>query len=225
MGKDRVIQKDIGFDEAMDKVVKGLAAGTYTVAQVQQMFPGSIPVGDYKGYGALWDIDKAVKQPLVDAEQKHIQGILDGREEDYDLQTVSIPNAAAANSYVAGNLEVPSGEVWYVNAVRIVLPADQGGSPSANWHCSLWTDRAATPSFYGQPFHAALLNFGPGGGINWDEFTSPANWWAATNKPILLRLPSGTVITLNVRNTGAVATAQMDCTIALFGFIGKALVD
>lgn len=225
MGKDRVINKDPSFEEAMDKVVKGLQAGSYTVAQVQQMFPGSIPIGDYKGYGALWDIDKAVKQPLVLAEQLHILGILDGREEDYDLQTVTIPNASAANAQVSGSLTVPSGEVWYVNAIETVLPADAGGSPTANWHCSLWTDRAATPSTYGQPFHAAAFNFGPGGGTQWDEFTSPANWWAATNKPMLLRLPAGTVITLVVTNAGAVATAQMDCTLQLFGFIGKPLVD
>jgi len=225
MGKDRVVQKDISFEEAMNKVVKGLMAGTYTTAQVQQMFPGSIPIGDFKGYGALWNIDMAVKQPLVQAEQSHILGILDGREEDYDLQTVSIPLGAVANAIVAGDLEVPSGEVWYVNAVRIVLPADHGGSPSANWHCSLWTDRAATPSAYGQPFHAAVVNFTPGGGIQDDEFSPPANWWGLTNNPVLLRLPSGTVITFTVQNTGAVATAQMDCTIRLFGFVGKTLVD
>jgi len=100
MGKDRVVLKDPTFEEAMEKVVKGLQAGSYTTAQIQQMFPGVIPMGDYKGYGALWDIDKAVKQPLVLAEQLHILGILDGREEDYDLQTIRIPTGSVAGAEV-----------------------------------------------------------------------------------------------------------------------------
>jgi len=218
MGKQKLVDKSID-------PIKALQSGSYTIAQVQQMFNGVIPIGDYKGYGALFDIDLLVKQPLVQAEQQHILGILDGREEDYDLQTVSIPLAAAAGAVVTGSLTVPAGEVWYINAIRIVLPADQGGSPTANWYNSMWTDRAATPNAAGQPFHAAGINFSPGGGTQWDEFTNPANWWAPTNKPVLLRLPGGTVITMGVVNTGAVATAQMDCTIALFGFVAKSLVD
>jgi len=225
MGKDRVFTKDVTFKEAMDKVVQGLQAGTYTVAQIQAMFPGYIPLGDFKGYGALYDIDLQVKQPLVWAEQLHILGILDGRLEDHDLQTVTIPLAAAVGAIVTGELIVPSGEVWFINAVRMVSPADDGGSPTMNWHCSLWTDPAATPSAFGQPFHAAAINFTPGGGTQWDEFGIPATVWDAGNKPMMLRLPAGTVITFVVTNTVAVATGAMACTLGLFGSIGKSLVD
>jgi len=225
MGKDRVVFKDPSFEEAMEKVVKGLQAGSYTTAQIQQMFPGVIPMGDYKGYGALWDIDKAVKQPLVLAEQLHILGILDGREEDYDLQTIRIPTGSVAGAEVRETLEVPSGEVWYVTAVVLTTPADQGGTPAINWRCSLWTDRAATPDSAGQAFHAANLSNTPNGGTWTDEFHALGPSIALANKPCALRLPAGTVITAVATNLNAAATANMDCTLALYGFIGKPLVD
>ena len=224
MGKTRVIDKEMSLEEASQVVMSALQAGSLTTAQMQRMFPGYIPLGDRRGAGVMWDIDLAVNQPLVLSEQLHIAGLLDGREEDYDLETVTIPNGANVNTALSGQLTVPSGQVWFVNAVRITLPADQGGSPSANWHCSLWEDRAATPSVFGQPFRAVALNFGPGGGVQDDEFCQPANWWAVTNKPWLLRLPAGAVITLAIVNTGAVATAAMACTIQLFGFVGRPLV-
>ncbi len=222
MGARRLIDNAI---KVKMEALKACQSGAYTTAQAQQMFDGVFAVGDYKGYAAILDLDALVKQPLVLAEQLHILGILDGREEDYDLQTVTIPLGTVAAASVFGQLTVPSDEVWYVNDVRMTLPADQGGSPTANWHCSLWTDRAVTPSAYGQPFHAAGVNFTPGGGVQDDEFSPPANWWAAGNKPVLLRLPGGAVLTMVVVNAGAVATAAMASTLQVFGFVGKPLVD
>ena len=219
MGKDRVVDKTISPLQALTSVspltaTEGRSRGSL----------GVLPIGYYKGVAAFWDLDKAVVQPLVLAEQLHILGLLDGREEDYDLQTLSIASGAAVAASVNGQLEVPSGEVWFISAVEIVLPADAGGTPTMNWHCSLWTDRAVTPSAYGQPFHAAAINFSPGGGTNWDEFTYPGNWWAATNKQCPLRLPAGTKITFVATNTVAVATAAMACIGRIYGWIGKSLV-
>ena len=227
MGDKKLVNKEISPDEAARIVIKALQAGTYTVAQIQAMFPGFIPMGDYKGYGALWNIDLAVKQPLVLAEQLHILGLLDGREEDYDLQTIRIPNGAAIGASVRERLAVPTGDVWYVTAVELITPADQGGTPTLNWRCSLWTDRATTPDTDGQAFRPAGQEWSnsPGGGTAYDEFVPPANWWAARNKPVMLRLPGGTVITAVATNTVALATANMDCTLRLYGFIGKSLVD
>ena len=225
MGKNRVVTKDITNQQAVEKVIKALQTGSLTFTQAQAMGLGMLPIGDYKGYAANWDIDLAVNQPLVQAEQLHILGILDGRLEGHDLLTVTIPLGSVAGAPLSGNLAVPADEVWFINAVRMVTPADNGGSPTVNWHCSLWTDPAATPSAFGQPFHAAGINFTPGGGTQWDEFGIPATVWDATNKPMMLRLPGGTVITLTVINTGAVAIGAMACTLALFGSVGKTLVD
>lgn len=222
MGERKIVDKSVGPAE----IARALQAGSITTAQAQQMFNGVMPIGDYKGAAAILDLDLLVKQPLVLAEQLHILGVLDGREEDYDLQTLQIAVGAAINTAVTGEITVPSDEVWYINAIEGVIPASGGANIiTYNWHCSLWADRAVTPSPYGQPFHAAAVDLGVGGGTQWDEFTSPANWWAATNKPILLRLPAGATLTAVFTNTNAVAAATVSCIFRIYGFIGKALVD
>ncbi len=225
MGKTRVTDKEISIEEASQVVLGALQAGAVTTAQMQRMFPGHIPLGDSRGRGAMWNLDLAVNQPLVHAEQLHIIGILDGREEDYDLQTVTIPNGAAVNAQVTGELVVPSGEVWYVVAVQLHTPADDGGTPAINWRCSLWEDRAATPSPAGQAFHANPLSNTPGGDTWYDEFHPFAPSITVFNKPVALRLPSGAVITVIATNLTAPATGDMACSLALKGYIGKALVD
>ena len=220
MGKDRVVDKTISPLQALTSVnpltaTEGRSRGSL----------GVLPIGYYRGEAAFWDLDKAVAQPLVHAEQLHILGLLDGREEDYDLQTLTIPNGAAVGAVLTGELEVPSGEVWFISAIEMVLPADAGGTPTMNWHCDLWTSRLATPSPYGQAFHNNAVNLSPGGGTNWDEFTYPGNWWAATNKQVPLRLPAGTKLTFVATNTVAVATGAMNCIGRIYGWIGKKLVD
>ena len=168
MGERKLVNKIINPAE----FVRALQAGGMTLAQAQAAFNGMWLIGKYKGVPASLDIDTLV-EPLVQAEQLHILGILDGRVEGHDLVTVTIPLGALANATLTGTLPVPAGEVWFINAVRMVTPADNGGSPTVNWHCSLWPDPAATPSAFGQPFHAVPINFTPGGGTQWDEFGIP----------------------------------------------------
>ena len=221
--KQRVVDKTISPAE----IVKAMMAGSITTAQAQAMYNGVIPIGDYKGIAAILNIDLLVKQPLVLAEQLHILGVLDGREEDYDRQTVTIPASAAALVSVAENLTVPTGEVWFLTAIESILPASGGANIiTGNWHCSLWTDRAAVPSAFGQSFHAAAFNFGVGGGTQFDEFSPPAVWWVITNKPYPLRLPAGTVLTFVATNTGVAApAAAVNAVFNIHGYIGKSLVD
>ena len=224
MGKQVVVNREISPDEAARVVIRAMQTGTYTIAQIQQMFPGFMLIGNYKGYGAILDIDKLVCQPLVKAEAMHILGILDGREEDYDLQTVRIPTGSVAGASARGKLTVPTGEVWFVSAMRLTTPADQGGTPAINWRCSLWTDRLATPDADGQAFHADSLSNTPVGGAWTDEFYAEAPGIAIGNKGALLRLPGGSVITAVATNLAAAATGNMDCTLALYGYVGKPLV-
>jgi hypothetical protein len=162
--------------------------------------------------------------PLVQAERLHTLGLLDGREEDYDMQTVTIPTAAQIGAIVTGQLTVPAGEVWFLHAVSMTLPADVGGSPTMNWHCDLWTDRVGA-SPYGQPFHATAVNFSPGGGTQYDEFGYPAPFWVLTNKPEPLRLPAGKKITFVVANTVAQATGPMACVGRLYGWKGLKILE
>ncbi len=217
-------------DKTIDPI-KALQAGNLTFVQAQQMYNGVIPIGDYKGVAAAFDLDLLVKQPLVDAEQKHILGILDGREEDYDLRTLTIPIASPVGTALVGSLIVPVAEVWYINAVQMFVPFDATAGVTVNWHCSLWPDRAAVPSEAGQPFRTAAQALAttncPAGGpslTHLDEFGPIATAWLITNKVPLLRLPGGAAITFAVLTDTAAATAAIACTLGLHGAIGKPLV-
>lgn len=210
-------------DKTIDPI-RAMQAGNLTTAQAQQMFNGVMPVGDYKGVASIWDLDKAVKQPLALAEQLHVLGVLNGGTEDFDKQTVAV--AVAVGAYT-GTLVVPAGQVWYLTAIESILPPSAGVNViSGNWYCSLWPDPAETPSPLGQPFHATAFDFGAGGGTQFDEFSSPAVWWVITNKPYPIRLPGGTVLTFVATNVGVAAlAAAVSAVFNLYGFIGKALVD
>jgi len=163
-------------------------------------------------------------EPLVQAEQLYILGLLDGREEDYDRQSLTIPTLAAIGAEVRERLTVPADEVWFITTVELTTPADQGGTPTLNWRCSLWTDRAAIPDANGQAFRETAYSNSPGGGTVWDEFNTLAPLWALTGKPVVLRLPGGSVITAVAINTVAQATAQMISTLKLYGYKGKSII-
>jgi hypothetical protein len=217
------------MQKLVDKTISPLQLTTLTPASVTQGRAtntwGVIPIGNYKGAAAFFDLDKMVNQPLVWAEQQHILGILDGREEDYDLQTLATIAAEAIGTIHTAQLTVPAGVVWFLNAVEMVVPASGGANAiTANWRCSLWTDRALVPSPNGQAFLATDFNPGVGGGTQWDEFGAIPLLWAATNKPQTLRLPAGTVLTVSFTNTLAVAAAAVNCLFRVYGYIGKLLV-
>lgn len=188
---------------------------------------GAVILGDYKGSARFLDLNKLVNLPLVWAEQQHILGILDGREEGYDLRTLTVANGAVLGTAYSGSLTVPSGEVWYLNAVQVVLDTTASAHGlTGNWRCSIWPDRAATPSPDGQAFYAANLVRAAGGATTWlAEFGPIATAWLITNKTVLLRLPAGTVITLAIATTTAQATAAVANTLMLKGFRTEVLVD
>lgn len=221
MGKQRLINKSI---QPMS-TVQNVTPANFTIARQTPAY-GAIVMGDYKGAARFLDLNKMVNLPLVWAEQQHILGILDGREEDYDLETLTVANAAAIGTGYSGTLTVPSGEVWYVNAVQVVLDTTASAHGlTANWHCSLWPDRAATPSTHGQPFYGTNLVQAAGGTTTTlAEFGPIATAWLITNKTVLLRLPAGAVITFAITTTTAIATAAVANTIILKGFRTEALV-
>ena len=221
----------VGKRTVVDKSVKPMSTTTLTnltPALVTSGTPytqlGNLPIGYYKGAAAFWDLDLAVNQPNVAAERAHILGNLDGREEDYDLQTLAVTLAEAIGTTHTATLTVPAGEVWFVNSVLTTIPASGGANVIiANWWCSLWTDRVAAGAA-GQPFHPVAFNFGAGGGAQQDEFQAPGPVWLITNKSVELRLPAGTILTVIFINTVAVAAATVAATFQLYGWIGKTLV-
>jgi len=185
---------------------------------------GCIPVGNYKGSPAFWDLDKAVNQPLVLVEEKYILGILDGRTEDTDLQTQAVTLAEAIGTIHSATLTVPAGEVWFVNAIETVVPASGGANLiTANWRCNLWTDLIGALAA-GQNFHGADYSPGAGGGTDWAEFNPVTVILAVTNKPVALRLAAGTILTFTFINTVAVSAGTVNCISRVYGYKGKVLV-
>jgi len=223
MGRQKLVDKTIMPQEIGSlQTVSGL-----TVAQALQSRLGVYLLGGYKGATTFVDFDKLVNEPLVKAELEHILGILDGREEDYDLQTITPAVGDPIGTAYAQTLIVPAGEVWYINAVRTTLNTTAAAQGLVgNWRCSLWTDRAATPSEAGQSFHpAAGLVQAAGGTTTWlDEFGPIATAWLITNKIPLLRLPGGTIITFTLVTTTAIVDLAVANTLQLYGFKGKKLV-
>ena len=220
MGKERLVDKTISPQE----VLNALMAGSITIAQAQQMYEGVMPIGSYKGVASILDLDLLVKQPLVDAERRHILGILDGREEDYDLQTLAIVAGELAGTLHAATIVVPLGEVWFINVVRGVVPLTVASTVTYDWWCSLWTDRIGAAAA-GQPFWAAAQTNVAGGPYTYDaEFDTQAPLWSPNFKDVSLRAPGGTIFTC-VFATAVGPGEAGNCTFQLFGYIGKSLVD
>jgi len=218
MGERKIVDKSVGPAE----IVRALQTGNITIAQAQQMFNGVMPIGDYKGAAAILDLDALVKQPLVLAEQLHVLGNLDGGTEDTDLQTITVPAGALATAVVSETLEVPAGEVWYINAVVGTCLADATGTIVYNWRCSLFPD--ALGSELGGLYHTNWIAtpLGP----QYDEFSAIATLFAVGNKPMPLRLPAGATITGQLMNAaGAAAATGVTGTLQLYGWRGKPLVD
>jgi len=223
MGEQKLVNKTISPQE----IVRGLMAGSITTAQAQQMFNGVMPIGDFKGIAAILDLDALVRQPLVLAEQQHILGILDGREEDYDLQTLTPTAGEAIATNHDASLTVPTGEVWYLNNVQGEVPNTAACSMDYQWFCDLWPDHAeASPATaWGQAFQAVRNTGVASGLVAWDdEFGWLQILFTILNKEVMLRLPAGTMLRCRFTTRTAVGEA-VACTFKLFGFIGKSLVD
>ncbi|MFC1910564.1 hypothetical protein ACFLXC_04690 [Chloroflexota bacterium] len=223
MGRRKLVDKGIFPQEAglMPLQLSGM-----TPAQAMQNRLAVYLLGGYKGQTAFVDLDKLVNEPLVKVEQQHILGILNGAHEGRDLITVNIALGAAVGLY-HGELTVPAGAVYYLNAVHMFLE-DEGVATNllGNWRVTIWPDPAAVPNPAGQPFHAAGVACPAAGGDidQYDEFGPWTTLLAIQNKTPLLRLPAGTVVTFEVATAAAVTTAALACTLALHGFIGKRLL-
>jgi len=234
MGSRRTTDKTVKPLTTLTNLTPAMVTGGINVNAL-----GNLPLGNYKGALAFWDLDMANNQPLVLAEPKHIMGILSGREAGYDLVTVTHIAAIPAGTLGTGTITVPTGELWYVNAVSMNCPSDAAAGFTMNWYCSLWADRVGALGL-GQPFHApahALANFldpgnpitthvAPGGGaINQlDEFGEISLAWIISNKAPLLRLPAGTVITFTVLTDTAPVAVATASTLGVFGSMAKVLV-
>ena len=215
MGKDRVKDKTVSPLQALTSVspltaTEGRSRGSL----------GVLPIGYYKGDAAFWDLDKANNQPLVHAEQLNSLGKIDTRNQI----TLTIPNGTAVGVYgTVAELEVPSGEVWFLSQVELITPAQAGGIVLGNFRISGWSDPnvAAGQAFWANNQGQAL------GGTYVAECYGCAPAFVALGDAIgaPLRLGPGDKLTLFGEVTTAALTAARTLTLNPYGWKGKRLVD
>lgn len=213
----------MGRQRTIDKTVHPLTTiTTLTPASVitNVASAGVIPIGNYKGIPAFWDLDKAVNQPLVLAEQLHILDNIDGAGVDGTVNVV-IPAAAALGTIVVGTITVPAAEVWFINSVTQTCAADATGTVTWNWRCSLFP--SALGNVLGGTYHTVDLATALGPQL--DEFSPISVVFAAANKSTLLRLPAGTTLSGQLTVTAiGVGVTGVTGVLQLFGYKGKVLV-
>jgi hypothetical protein len=117
----------------VNKTITPLQLTSLTPAAVTGGIPvnqlGIIPIGAYKNGAAFFDLDKLANQTLVLAEKAYALDRVDSR----DGVDVTVPNLSALATIVTGEIEVPAGEVWYLNRLSVICPAaDATGTCSFN---------------------------------------------------------------------------------------------
>jgi hypothetical protein len=213
----------MGKQDLVDKGIKALVDPSgYPLKDIGNGI-AKLDIGLFKSQLAYFDLDVLSNQPAINAERQNILGVLDGRLEGYDLKTLAIAAATPLGAVlVTAQLTVPATSVFYVTDVQIVDAGDAAATFALNWRCSLWPDQAATPSQYGQAFYATDQAKALGQTIDALFGVDPTA--GSENKPVVLRLGPGAVITLQVTVTVAAVKAATTVALKLFGYVGKLLV-
>jgi hypothetical protein len=147
-------------------------------------------------------------------------GKLDAR----NTVTATIPLGSAVGVSVEAELPVPSGELWFIQELDLVSPAEcapgQGQIVLVNFRISAWPDdddsNAKGKLFWQTGQGTIALDTFP------QEFHSGAPFFDPENLDVPIRLVGGDKITLIATLTGAAATAAMNATLTPYGY--KAVV-
>ena len=156
------------------------------------------------------------------SERIHPVGKLDSR----NAATATIPCGATAASVHSGTITVPTGELWFVQSIYVLLPYSASCVLSANFRISRWPDDDASPAnALGKAFWASdkVLVDGRDETFQAEFYTSAPNL-DKENLDVPLRLLGGDTITLEMTLvSGSPAAACGLCpTITPYGY--KALV-
>lgn len=214
MGRRTMIDKVVAPQE-----VEAQQAG-YTPMHALARREGYIPLGYFRGALAFTDLDKLVVQPLVAAEKLYALDRIDDR----DKVEAKIASGASVGAKASAKLTVPSGEVWYLNRLVLVSPAESGGGVGdivqVNFCVSSWALRAD---------ETALVE-GAGRKYWKDNKGTAAENTYTVDLPSQgelgeeLRLGPGDFITLYAELTGAAAGADLTASLTPYGRKAKLLV-
>lgn len=222
MGKQKVVSKVIGPAE----IVRALQSGSITIAQAQAMFSGVLPIGGYRGIAAILDLDLLVNQPLALPELVYSLDKIDVRDAiTCQLAVGDVP----ATAHVLATLVVPDDELWILYNVDVDCPvtAIAGEIIAATFRLSIWP----YPDIRGGvAVHAAGRSYWPA--IHIPTATSAAAinetviFNAQINLGVQLRLPGGSILTLDAYSTGDALTAAVPAvTLIPYGRKVKVLVE
>jgi hypothetical protein len=216
----------MGRDKVVDKAIRPLQAVTsLTPAQVANRRAndlGVLPIGVYKGGAAFIDLDKLANQPLAAVERLYSLDRLDDR----DAVQAKIAAGASVGSKAEGQLTVPAGEVWLINRLEAVSPAESGAGVGdivqVNIRVSSWKypdARTGTEvNANGRSYWSADRG---DASLNTYTIDLPAQGELGEE----LRLVGGDVLTLAATLTGATAGADLTATLTPYGRKVKKLVE
>jgi len=214
MGRRTLIEKT-----AVPLGVEAQQAG-YTPMQALARREGFIPLGYFRGALAFVDLDKLVVQPLIAAEKLYALDRIDDR----DRLEAKIASGASVGAKASAKLTVPSGEVWYLNRLVLVSPAESGAGVGdivqVNFCVSTWalrTGETALVEGAGRKYWSTNR-----GTAATDTYTVDLPAQGELGEE--LRLAGGDFITLYAELTGASAGADLTATLTPYGRKGKLLV-
>ena len=210
MGRQKLVDKTIVPQEegVMPQQLAGLNPG---VALQQRL--GFYPLGGYKGQSVFFDLDKLVNEPLALVEGLYSLDRLDAR----DIITASIPATGVIGDIVIAQLTVPAGELWLVNRVVVVSPAQtaaEGQIVTVNFRLSSWQ---IPDTRVGTTVHDNGRSYWPAaqGTVALNTYT--VDFPAQGELGEELRLKAGDIVTLVATLTAANASAILAATLTPFG--------
>jgi hypothetical protein len=210
MGRQKLVDKTVMPQET--GIMPQQLAG-FTVAEALRQRLGAFVLGGYKGQSAFLDLDKLVNQPLARVEGLYSLDRLDAR----DIITASIPATAVIGDIITAQLAVPAGELWLVNRVVVVSPAQTGAEGqivTVNFRLSAWQ---IPDTRIGTTVHDNGRSYWPAaqGSVAANTYTVDCPAQGELGEE--LRLAGGSVITLVATLTAANASAILAATLTPFG--------
>lgn len=165
---------------------------------------------------------QAFTEALVVAESKHALDRIDDR----DAVSAKIASGSEVGAQATASIEVPSGEVWFLNRLVLTSPAESSGGHGdivkVNVRISRWafpdSRTGTTTNENGRAYWSAAK-----GSASLDTYTIDLPAQGELGEE--LRLFGGDKITLEATLTGANAGADLTATLTPYGRKAKRLVE
>ena len=217
MGQQNLVNKTINPLQLTSLTPAAVTGGT----PVNQL--GFIPIGNYKGAAAFFDLNLLVNEPLIWAEKQWTQDIVDTRN---GFVAITVPIGTLVGASVTGNITVPAGEIWYLGTHRLLIhqaAALTAGGLVVNFLVSSFPKTLAGADKAYLDAERALAR--TQAQIAAGDFDLTTQFQAGDELGVPLRLVGGDVLTLVATvATAATVGATITVDLTVYGRVGKSLV-